>query len=113
MSDSREQGMDKSVVKQISAYNFGEIDGFNVQLDARTDVSTKDMFKALAYCRGVAKFFNCKEADDVADFFARLLISSERKGRTEAVQSLMQKFPKVDKQYEGSETMITPPPTEE
>lgn len=99
-------GMDKSVVKQIASYNFGEIEEFSTQLDARTDINTKDMFKAMAYCRGVGKFFQCKEADDVADFFARLLISSERKGRIEAVQSLMQKFPRVEKQYAGSETMV-------
>jgi hypothetical protein len=101
------EGMDKSVVKQIASFNFGEIDEFSTQLDARTDINTKDMFKAMAYCRGVGKFFHCQEADDVANFFARLLISSNRMGRTEAVTSLLQKLPRVEKQFEGSETMLS------
>jgi hypothetical protein len=113
MMSERTEPMDKSVVKQIAAFNFGEIEEFSTQLDARTDISTKDMFKAMAYCRGVGKFFHCTEADDVANFFARLLISSDRMGRTEAVTSLLQKLPRVEKQFEGSETMITPPSTEE
>lgn len=103
MSSFKQPKMDEGTVRKIADYLFGKStqESDSKFLDRRTDVSGKDMFAALTYYRILQERFNCETAGAIADILERLSISLERKGRLEAVQTLMQQFPKTETLIRG------------
>jgi len=103
MSSRVRPKMDESTVRKIADFLFGKGDKeTNSQfLDRRTDIHGKEMFTALTYYRILQERFDCETAGAIGDILERLSISMERKGRTEAVQTLMQQFPKTETLIRG------------
>ncbi|MGP3705236.1 MAG: hypothetical protein ACKD6O_08110 [Candidatus Bathyarchaeota archaeon] len=94
----------KPVIDRITDFLFGSFD--DLPLDVRTDVKSDAMFKALQFYRtlGVLKV---ETADKIADIIEKLLISVNRKGRSEGVQSLTKaEFPEVQRLMYGIEEEI-------
>jgi hypothetical protein len=96
-------------VKQASDFLFkkpDEKDGEPKWLDTRTDIHNREMFNTLTYYRLLEEQYNCKAAGAIADVIERLLMSSSRQSRLEAVTILEQKMPKEETIVRGlSETL--------
>lgn len=104
MSKKYDEGMDKSVVREISKFGFGG--DISDSIDARTDINNSEITKSIIYYRILEGCFACKEAGIIANITEKLLVSKDRMGRTEAVQALMQKFPKSEKMYQEVEKIV-------
>jgi len=94
MKDQR----DEATVRKIADYLFGKAtkESDNQFLDRRTDVSGREMFRALTFYRIIEEKFHSKAAGQIASILERLSISKTRLGRAEGVQSIMGQFPKVE-----------------
>lgn len=103
MSKREEGRLSKGTVEKVADFLFGKAKGETDSqfLDRRTDVSGKEMFKALTYYRILEERFKCETAGAVADILERLSISVERKGRLEGVNVLLQQFPKQETLLKG------------
>lgn len=100
--------LSKGTVEKVADFLFGKAkDESDSQfLDRRTDVSGKEMFKALTYYRILQERFKCETAGAVADILERLSISVNRQGRLEGVNVLLQKFPKQETLLKGFSELL-------
>lgn len=108
MSDFQKPGtrLDEATVKKISDFLFGK-EFESKYMDMRTEITGKQMFTALTYYRILQEQLKCKAAGAIADILERLAVSTERRGRLEGVQVLMQQFPKTETLLQGvSELLI-------
>jgi len=108
MSYKDQKKLDQGTVRKIADYLFGKAkeESDSQFLDRRTDVSGKEMFRALTYYRILQERFDCVTAGSIADILERLSISVERKGRIEAVHTLMQQFPKTETLEQGISELL-------
>lgn len=108
MPKQDEGRLSKGVVDKVADFLFGKAKGESASqfLDRRTDVSGKEMFKALTYYRILQERFKCETAGSVADILERLSISKDRMGRVEGVNVLLQKFPKEETVLKGFSELL-------
>jgi len=108
MSYRDSKKIDQGTVRKIAEYLFGKAkeESDSQFLDRRTDVTGKEMFRALTYYRILQERFECDTAGSIADILERLSISVQRKGRLEAVQTLMQQFPKTETLEQGISELL-------
>jgi hypothetical protein len=98
--------LDEATVRKISDFLFGK-DIDSKYMDIRTEITGKQMFTALTYYRILQEQLKCKTAGVIADILERLSISTQRRGRSEGVQVLMQQLPKTETLMQGvSELLI-------
>jgi len=92
--DKRDQG----TVRNIADFLFGKAknETDNQYLDRRTDISGREMFRALTLYRVIEETFNSEAAGAIGSVLERLSISKTRLGRSEGVTSIMGQFPKVE-----------------
>lgn len=95
---SYQQPKDEATIRKIAEFLFGKADGEsdNQFLDRRTDVSGREMFRALTFYRIIEEKFHSKAAGQIASILERLSISKIRLGRAEGVTAIQGQFPKVE-----------------
>lgn len=108
MSQMFQMSKDKSTLRKVTDFLFGrpEADKSDQFLDMRTDIDSKEMFKALTYYKILAESYKCQSAGRIANLLERLMISSKRSGRIEAVRSIIQQAEKENTLLRGIEESL-------
>ncbi len=89
---------DQGTIRHIADFLFGKNKGEseNQYLDRRTDISGREMFRALTLYRFIEEVFNSEASGQIGSVLERLSISKTRLGRSEGVHSIMGQFPKTE-----------------
>lgn len=99
--------LDSSAVKSVLEFLFGK-KKTSKELDVSTDIRNKKFFQALTYYNILGEEFGCETAQHVGDILKRLSISTDRAGRTEGANILMQDLPKEETILRGIANSLNP-----
>lgn len=97
--------MDQETTKKAGGFLFNLPSNESQAMDMRTIIKGEKMMKTLLYYGGMSEVFAATDATKIKDLMERLLVSDNGTGRTEAVETLKQNFPKrveIDKGSDGS-----------